>query len=105
MDIIDLTLPDGARTRYEISRKSGRIIYLNYEDKKDEQAEPVKYRLYFKDFHIIQNTLVPYEIVVYQNGKVVEERKVVEAAFNVQLDEKAFKAENASKPAEAAVKQ
>jgi len=29
MDIIDLTLPGGARTRYEISRKSGRIIYLN----------------------------------------------------------------------------
>ncbi|MEP7342276.1 MAG: hypothetical protein ABI977_31395 [Acidobacteriota bacterium] len=105
MDIIDLTLPDGARTRYEISRKSGRIIYLNYEDKKDEQSEPVKYRLYFKDFHIIQNTLVPYEIVVYQNGKVVEERKVVEAAFNVQLEEKVFKAENANKPAEAAVKQ
>jgi hypothetical protein len=105
MDIIDLILPSGVRTRYEISRKSGRIIYLNYEDKKDEQSEPVKYRIYFKDFHIIQNTLVPYEIVVYQNGKVVEERKVVEAAFNVQLDEKAFKAENANKPAEAAVKQ
>jgi len=48
---------------------------------------------------------VPYEIVVYQNGKVVEERKVVEAAFNVQLEEKVFKAENANKPAEAAVKQ
>jgi hypothetical protein len=105
MDIIDLILPDGARTRYEISRKSGRIIYLNYEEKVEGQADPVKYRLYFKDFHIIQNSLVPYEIVVYRDGKMVEERKVVEAAFNVQLEEKAFKAENANKPAEAAVKQ
>jgi hypothetical protein len=105
MDIIDLILPDGARTRYEISRKSGRIIYLNYEEKVDVQADPVKYRLYFKDFHVIQNSLVPYEIVVYRDGKMVEERKVVEAAFNVQLEEKAFKAENANKPAEAAVKQ
>lgn len=104
LDIIDLILPSGARTRYEISRKSGRILYLNYEEKKEGQAEPVKYRLYFKDFHIIQNTLVPYEIVVYQDGKVIEERKVVEAAFNVQLEEKAFKAENANKPADAAVK-
>lgn len=105
MDIIDLTLPDGARTRYEISRKSGRILYLNYEDKPEGKTEPVKYRLYFKDFHIIQNSLVPYEIVVYQDGKIVEERKVVEAVFNVQLEEKAFKAENANKPAEAAAKQ
>src|SRR5215210_2363143 len=42
LDIIDLTLPGGARTRYEISRKSGRILYLNYEEKKEGQAEPVK---------------------------------------------------------------
>lgn len=105
MDIIDLILPDGARTRYEISRKSGRILYLNYEEKQDEKSEPIKYRLYFKDFHIVQNSLVPYQIIVYQDGKIVEERKVVEAVFNVQLDEKAFKSENANKPAEAAVKQ
>jgi len=104
MDIVDLILPDGARTRYEISRKSGRILYLNYEEKDGEQAEPVKYRLYFKDFHIIQNTLVPYEIMVYRDGKLIEERKIVEAVFNVQLEEKAFKAENANKPADAAVK-
>lgn len=105
MDIIDLISADGLRTRYEISRKSGRILYLNYEEKPSAEADPVKYRLYFKDFHVIQNTLVPYEIMVYQDGKLVEERKIVEAAFNVQLDEKAFKAENANKPPEAAVKQ
>ena len=105
LDIIDMMLPGGARTRYEISRKSGRILYLNYEEKNGEQAEPIKYRIYFKDFHVIQNSLVPYEIMVYRDGKLVEERKIVEAAFNVQLEEKAFKAENANKPAEAATKQ
>ena len=31
-------------------------------------------------------------------------RKLVESVFNIQLDEKAFKAENASKPADAAIK-
>lgn len=105
LDIIDLISATGVRTRYEISRKSGRILYLNYEEKVSEQAEAVKYRLYFKDFHIIQNTLVPYEIMVYQDGKLIEERKIVEAVFNVQLKEEAFKAENANKPSEAAVKQ
>lgn len=105
IDIIDLISSEGVRTRYEISRKSGRILYLNYEEKPKAEAEPVKYRLYFKSFRIVQNSLVPDGILVYQDGKLIEERKIVEAAFNVQLDEKSFKAENANKPPEAAVKQ
>ena len=99
MDIIDMISPSGARTRYEISRKSGRIIYANYEDSK---STPVKYRLYFKDFKPVQNTLVPHEIQVFQDGKLIEERRLVESVFNIQLDEKAFKAENANKPSETA---
>jgi hypothetical protein len=104
MDIIDLIAPSGARTRYEISRRTGRIIYANYEDKSAAKPDPVKYRLYFKDFKPVQNTLVPYEIQVFQDGKLIEERKIVESVFNIQLDEKAFKAENANKPAEAAIR-
>jgi len=105
MDIIDLISPEGVRTRYEISRKSNKILYLNYEESPRPGAPPVKYRLNFKDFRPIQNTLVPYETLVFQDGKLIEERKIVESAFNVQLEEKAFKAENAGKPAEAVVKQ
>lgn len=104
MDLIDMTSPSGVRTRYEISRRTGRIIYLNYEDKSAPDSPPVKYRLYFKTFKPIQNTWVPYEIQVFQDGKVVEERKLVESVFNIQLDEKSFKAENANKPADAAIK-
>lgn len=105
IDVIDLISAEGVRTRYEISRKSGRILYLNYEEKPNDKAEPVKYRLNFKDFRVIQNTLIPYETLVFQDGKLVEERKIVEAVFNVQLKEDAFKAENANKPADAAAKQ
>jgi hypothetical protein len=101
MDIVDMISPSGARTRYEISRRTGRIIYANYEDSK---STPVKYRLYFKDFKPVQNTLVPHEIQVFQDGKLIEERKLVESIFNVQLDEKAFKAENANKPTDTAIK-
>jgi hypothetical protein len=101
LDIVELTLPDGNKTRYEISRRTGRIIYLDYEEKAGEGAA-VKYRLYFKDFRPIQNTLVPYEVQVFRDGQVVEERKLVEVAYNVQLEATAFKVENANKPAEAA---
>src|SRR5206468_1580577 len=67
LDMIDLITPEGARTRYEISRQSSRIIYLEYEEKLSPQAPPVKYRLYFKDFKVIQNTLVPFTVHVFEN--------------------------------------
>lgn len=104
LDLIDLTAADGTRTRYEISRKTSRVIYLEYEEKLADEAPPVKFRLYFKDFRVIQQTLVPFVTLVFQDGKQVEERKLVEVAYNVQLEEAAFKAENANKPAEAAAK-
>jgi hypothetical protein len=100
VDIIDLVSPEGVRTRYEISKRTGRILYLDYEDKSDPDAEPVKYRLYFKNFQPVQNTIIPYETLVFRNGKLVEERKIVEAVYNVKLDENAFKQENANKPIE-----
>jgi hypothetical protein len=100
LDIIDLVSPEGVRTRYEISKRTGHILYLDYEDKSDPDAEPVKYRLYFKNFRPVQNTIIPYETLVFKNGKLVEERKIVEATYNVQLDEKSFKQENANKPIE-----
>ncbi len=104
MDIVDLIATSGARTRYEISRRTGRIIYASYEDTSASKSTPVKYRLYYKDFQLKQNTYVPYEIQVFQDGKLVEERKLVESVFNIQLDEKAFMAENVNKPADAAIK-
>jgi len=102
LDVIDLTLPDGARTRYEISHKTFHIIYLEYDGKATGQGTTPKYRLYFKDFRAIQNTLVPFVTLVFQDGKLIEERKLVEAAFGVQLEDAAFKVENAGKPTETA---
>lgn len=102
LDLIDLTLPDGTKTRYEVSRKFRRIIYLEYDDQPAApEAKPIKYRLYFKDFRAIQNTLVPYDIQVFRDGVLSEERKLVEVAYNVQLEESAFKPENANKATEA----
>lgn len=103
LDLIQMTFPDGVTTVYEISRRSGHILYLNYEETPAGATTPIKYRLYFKDFRVIQNTLIPYETQVFQDGKLIEERKIVEAAFNVQLEEKAFQSEEAKAAATAGV--
>lgn len=93
IDVIDLTMTDGTKTRYEVSRRSGRVLYLEYETKPaTPDAKPLKYRLHFKDFKVVQNTvIIPYTTVVYENDVIVEERTVVEAAFGVQIEEKLFK--------------
>ena len=93
IDIIDLTMADGTKTRYEVSRRTGRVLYLEYETKPaTPDAKPIKYRLHYKDFKVVQNTIIiPYTTVVYENDVIVEERTVIEAAFGVQLEEKLFK--------------
>jgi hypothetical protein len=103
IDIIDLTMPDGTKTRYEVSRRTGHILYLEYETKSvTPEAKPIKYRLHFKDFKVVQNSvIIPYVTVVYENDVIVEERTVIEAAFNAQLEEKVFKPDApADKPEE-----
>jgi hypothetical protein len=100
IDIIDLIAENGARTRYYISRRTSHILYLEYEMKAAPEAEPVKYRIAFQNFKVIQNTLVPFETLAFENGRQIEERKLVEVAFNVQLDEKAFQSGLPAKPAD-----
>jgi hypothetical protein len=102
LDIIDLVTPEGERTRYEINQKTGHILYLEYEMKASSEAQPTKYRLAFSDFKFYQNTILPSRTLVYENGRHIEERKLVEAVFNVQLEEKAFKSE--VKAADGAIK-
>ena len=69
------------------------MLDLEYDTKPaTPEAKPIKYRLHFKDFKVVQNTIIlPYTTVVYENNVIVEERTVIEAAFGVQLEEKAFK--------------
>lgn len=99
LDVIDMIAPGGERTRYFISRKSLRILYLEYETQSNPEAAPVRYRYEFSDFRVIQESLVPFQIRVYEDGKRIEERKLIEVAYNVQLEESAFKAGDASKAA------
>ncbi len=102
IDTIDLTTADGQKTRYEVSRRSGRILYLEYETKPTTpEAKPIKYRLHYKDFKVVQNTIIiPYKTVVYENDVIVEERTVIEAAFGGQMEEKIFKPDAPAEKAE-----
>jgi hypothetical protein len=96
-------MADGQKTRYEVSRRSGHILYLEYETKPAApEAKPIKYRLHFKDFKVVQNSvIIPYKTVVYENDVIVEERTIIEVAFAGQMEEKGFKPDAPPDEAEA----
>src|SRR4030095_7256336 len=75
--VIDLTDKTNHKTRYFISAKSLRVLWLGYEETPPDQSTPVKFMKRFYDYRYAQSTLVPYRTVVYVDGKQVVETRVM----------------------------
>jgi hypothetical protein len=91
LDIIDLTLPTGAQTRFFISTRTSRILHIEYDVAIPGQQKPVRFRDSFYDFRVVQTTLVPFRIERYEDGRLVQEIRVTEVAYGVQIEESHFK--------------
>ena len=66
--VIDLADKEQRKTRYYISARSLRVLWLDY-DEGTPGAIPVKYTKKFLDYRVVQQTLVPYRIVLTANGR------------------------------------
>src|ERR1043165_2364511 len=64
--MLDLTDKEGNTTRYYISAKTWRVLWLEYEEKPSGDAKPVKFKRTFHDYRAVQGTLVPYRSVLYE---------------------------------------
>ena len=83
---VDLTDKSGRKTRYYISTKTFRVMMLDYED------NGVKYRRKFYNYNYAQGTLVPFQTVLYADGKIVESTEISTITFGQKVDESLFKA-------------
>ncbi|HEX8722290.1 MAG TPA: hypothetical protein VF736_16875 [Pyrinomonadaceae bacterium] len=92
--VLELTDKQNQTTRYYVSAKTGRILWLEY----DEGAGPaaVKYKRTFHDYRVVQGTLVPYRSVLYAGDRLVEESQVLTITFGVKTEDSVFNAEAAS---------
>ena len=88
--VLELTDKEKRSTRFYISSKTGRILWLEYE----EGGE--KYRRTFHDYRTVQGTLVPYRSVLYAGDRLVEESLVLTVTFGVKTEDSVFAAESAS---------
>ncbi|HZM90153.1 MAG TPA: hypothetical protein VFF31_26780 [Blastocatellia bacterium] len=92
--VIDLTTPEGEKTKFWLSTKTYRVLHCEYELKLVEGQPPTKYRIdyYYTPFSaaVVQNTLVPVRREMKQDGKFVQEIKLTNILYSTKLDPEIF---------------
>ncbi len=91
MYLLDLTDSENRRTRYFISTRSFRILWLEYDGAAAPGTSPVRYKRAFHDYSYAQNTLVPFRSVFYADNRQVEESRVLTVTFGVRMEESVFR--------------
>jgi len=88
--VIDLMDKEKRKTRYYISARSLRVLWLEYEEPNPGGA-PVKYMKKFLDYRAVQQTLAPYRTVLFEDGKQSQETRVLTITYGVKVSDSVFK--------------
>ena len=87
--VVDLTDKEKRKTRYYISARSLRVLWLEYEEGVPGGI-PVKYTRKFLDYRAVQQTLVPYRTVLLEDGKQSQESRVLTITYGVKVSDSIF---------------
>jgi len=87
--VVDLTDKEKRKTRYYISAKSLRILWLEYEE------GSVKYTKKFLDYRPVQQTLAPYRTVLFEDGRQSQEIRVLTITYGIKVSDSIFKSPEA----------
>ncbi len=88
--VVDITDKEQRKTRYYISAKSLRILWLEYEEGVPGGTS-VKYTKKFLDYRPVQQTLVPYRTLLYENGRELQEVRVLTITYGIKVSDSIFK--------------
>ena len=89
--MIDVEDKEKRKTRFYISTKSLRVLWLEYEEAPTRGATLVKYTKRFMDYRIVQQTLVPYRTVLLEDGRQSQETRLLTVTYGVKVDDSIFK--------------
>lgn len=87
--VIDLVDKEKRKTRYYISARSLRVLWLEYEEG-TPGGVPVKYTRKFLDYRAVQQTLVPYRTVLLEDGRQSQEHRVLTITYGVKVSDSIF---------------
>ena len=88
--VLDLVDKENRKTRYFISARSLRVLWLEYEEG-PPGGIAVKYTRKFLDYRIVQQTLVPYRVVLSVDGRQRQETQVLTITYGVKVSDAIFK--------------
>ena len=88
--VVDLIDKQKRKTRYYISARSLRVLWLEYEEG-PPGGMPVKYQRKFLDYRAVQQTLAPYRIVLFEDGRQSQETRVLTITYGVKVSDSIFK--------------
>ena len=88
--VVDLLDKEKRKTRYFISARSLRILWLEYEEGVPG-GTPVKFTRKFMDYRAVQQTLAPYRIVLLEDGRERQETRVLTITYGVKVSDSIFK--------------
>lgn len=91
--VLDLTDKQSRRTRYYVSAQTWKVLWLEYEEAPQGGGAPIKYRKTFHDYRIVQNTRLPYRVVLYANDKKLQETQINTVTYGVKMEDAVFKNE------------
>lgn len=87
--VIDLIDKEKRQTRYYISQKSLRVLWLEYEE------GSVKYVKKFLDYRPVQQTLAPYRTVLFEDGRQSQEVRILTITYGIKVSDSIFKSPEA----------
>ncbi|HWS53666.1 MAG TPA: hypothetical protein VN228_06050, partial [Pyrinomonadaceae bacterium] len=88
--VLDLEDKQKNRTRYFISAKTYKVLWLEYEAAPPEGGAPVKFRRNFHDYRVVQGTAVPYRTVLLMGDRQLEEINILTVTYGVKMEDTAF---------------
>jgi hypothetical protein len=88
--VIDLTDKANRKTRYFISAKTFRVLWLDYEETPPGSTVAVKYTRRFYDYRLAQSTSVPYRTVLLEDGKQTLETRILTITYGVKMEDSLF---------------
>jgi hypothetical protein len=89
--VIEMTDKEKRRTRYYISQKYFRVLWLEYDESATAGSTPVKYIRKFYDYQYIQGTLVPKRTILLVDGKQTQETRVLSVTYGIKMEDTIFK--------------
>jgi hypothetical protein len=88
--VVDLLDKEKRKTRFFISAKSLRVLWLEYEEG-IPGGIPVKYTRKFLDYRAVQQTLAPYRTVLLEDGRQSQETRVLTITYGSKISDSIFK--------------